>query len=100
MHLRAVSFRRRVDAGGHELPGKADGGSVGRWPGSRPHVVAAANGTPKSTATCPVAARPRCGSKVLDREDLAPAGLMHATGDHQRLVDHPAALADVLDLGV
>ena len=33
-------------------------------------------------------------------EDLAPAGLVHAMRDHQRLVDHAAAVADLLDLGV
>ena len=33
-------------------------------------------------------------------EDLAPAGLVHAVRDHQRLVDHAAAVADLLDLGV
>ena len=33
-------------------------------------------------------------------EDLAPAGLVHAVRDHQRLVDDAAAVADLLDLGV
>ena len=40
------------------------------------------------------------GLADIDREDLAPAGLMDAVGDHQRLVDHAAAVADLLDLGV
>ena len=40
------------------------------------------------------------GLADIDAEDLAPAGLVHAVGDHQRLVDHPAAVADLLDLGV
>ena len=40
------------------------------------------------------------GFADIDREDLAPAGLMHAVRDHQRLVDHPAAVAHLLDLRV
>ena len=40
------------------------------------------------------------GLADIDREDLAPAGLMDAVRDHQRLVDHAAAVADLLDLGV
>ena len=40
------------------------------------------------------------GLADIDREDLPAAGLMHAMRDHQRLVDHPAAVADLLDLGV
>jgi hypothetical protein len=31
---------------------------------------------------------------------LRPAGLVHAVRDHQRLVDHAAAVADLLVLGV
>jgi len=37
---------------------------------------------------------------VLRDEDLAPPGLMHAVRDHQRLVDHAAAVAHLLDLGI
>jgi hypothetical protein len=40
------------------------------------------------------------GLADVEGEDLAPAGLMPAMGDHQRRVDHPAAAADLLDLGV
>ena len=40
------------------------------------------------------------GLADVDREDLAPAALMHAVGDDERLVDHAAAVADLLDLGV
>jgi hypothetical protein len=40
------------------------------------------------------------GLADVDREDLAPAGLVHAVRDHQRLVDHPATVAHLLDLGV
>ena len=40
------------------------------------------------------------GLADVDGEDLAPAGLVDAVGDHQRLVDHAAAVADLLDLGV
>jgi hypothetical protein len=40
------------------------------------------------------------GLADVDRQNLAPAALMHAVGDHQRLVDHAAAVADLLDLGV
>ena len=40
------------------------------------------------------------GLADVDAQDLAPAGLMHAMRDHQRLVDHAAAVADLLDLGV
>ena len=40
------------------------------------------------------------GLADIDREDLAPTGLMHAVRDHQRLVDYAPAVADLLDLGV
>ena len=40
------------------------------------------------------------GLADIDREDLAPAGLVHAVRDHQRLVDDAAAVADLLDLRV
>ena len=40
------------------------------------------------------------GLADVDREDLAAAGLMHAMGDDERLGDHAAAVADLLDLGV
>jgi hypothetical protein len=40
------------------------------------------------------------GLADIDREDLPSAALMHTMGDHERLVDHPAAVADLLDLGV
>ncbi len=40
------------------------------------------------------------GLADIDREDLAPARLMHAMRDHERLVDHAAAVADLLDLGI
>ena len=33
------------------------------------------------------------GLADVDAEDLAPAGLVHAVGDHHALVDHPAAVA-------
>jgi hypothetical protein len=40
------------------------------------------------------------GLADVDAQDLAAAGLVHAVRDHQRLVDHPAAVADLLHLGV
>src|SRR5215217_3932383 len=40
------------------------------------------------------------GLADIDGEDLAPPALMHAMRDHQRLVDHAAAVAHLLDLGV
>ena len=40
------------------------------------------------------------GLTDVDADDLPAAGLVHAIGDHQRLVAHPAGLADPLDLGV
>ena len=40
------------------------------------------------------------GLAHVQADDLAAAGLVHAVGDHQRLVAHPARLADPLDLGV
>ena len=40
------------------------------------------------------------GLADVDAEDLAPARLVHAVGDHDRLADHAAAVADLLDLGV
>jgi hypothetical protein len=40
------------------------------------------------------------GLADIDREDLAAAALMDAVGDHQRLVDHPAAVADLLELRI
>src|SRR5215217_6250701 len=40
------------------------------------------------------------GLADIDGEDLAPAGLVHAMRDHQRLVDHAAAVAHLLDLRV
>jgi hypothetical protein len=40
------------------------------------------------------------GLADVDREDLAPPGLMHAMRDHERLGDHAAASADLLDLRV
>ena len=40
------------------------------------------------------------GLADIDREDLAAARLMDAVRDHQRLVDHAAAVADLLDLRV
>jgi hypothetical protein len=40
------------------------------------------------------------GLADIDREDLAAAGLMNAMRDHQRLVDHAAAVADLLDLRI
>ena len=61
------------------------------------------------TPTRPRATRPRrnsvqnasvSASPTSMREDLAAAGLVDAVRDHQRLVDHAAAVADLLDLGV
>ena len=40
------------------------------------------------------------GLADVDREDLAPPGLMHAVRDDQRLGDDAAAVADLLHLGV
>src|SRR5829696_4129716 len=40
------------------------------------------------------------GLADVDGEDLAPPALMHAVGDDERLVDHAAAVADLLDLGI
>src|SRR4051812_30947059 len=40
------------------------------------------------------------GLADVDREDLAPPALMHAVGHDERLVDHAAAVADLLDLGI
>ena len=40
------------------------------------------------------------GLADIDREDLAAARLVDAVRDHQRLVDHPPAVADLLDLRV
>ncbi len=40
------------------------------------------------------------GLADVDAEDLAPARLVHAVGDHDRLADHAAAVADLLDVGV
>jgi len=40
------------------------------------------------------------GFADVDREDLASPALMDAVGDDERLVDHAAAVADLLDLGV
>src|SRR5215210_3372410 len=40
------------------------------------------------------------GLADMDRENLAAAGLVDAVGDHQRLGDDAAAVADLLDLGV
>ena len=40
------------------------------------------------------------GLADVEAENLAAAGLMDAVGDHQRLGDHAAAVADLLDLGV
>jgi hypothetical protein len=37
------------------------------------------------------------GLADIDAKDLAPAGLVHPVGDDQRLVDHAAAVADLLD---
>ena len=61
------------------------------------------------TPTRPRLTRPRrnsvqnasvSASPTSMREDLAPAGLVDAVRDHQRLVDDAAAVADLLDLGV
>src|SRR4051794_16815943 len=40
------------------------------------------------------------GLADVDREDLAPPGLMNAMRDHQRLADDAPAVAHLLDLGV
>src|SRR5829696_864259 len=40
------------------------------------------------------------GLADVDRVNLPPPGLVNAVGDHQRLVDHAAAVTDLLDLGV
>jgi Histidine kinase-like ATPase domain len=40
------------------------------------------------------------GLPDIDREDLAPAGLMDTMRDHERLVDDAPAVAHLLDLGV
>jgi hypothetical protein len=40
------------------------------------------------------------GLADVDGEDLATAALVNAVRDDQRLVDHAAAVADLLDLGV
>src|SRR3954451_3430076 len=40
------------------------------------------------------------GLADVNREDLAPAGLVDGVGDGQRLVDHAAAVADLFDLRV
>jgi hypothetical protein len=40
------------------------------------------------------------GLADIDRENLASAGVVDAVRDHQRLVDHAPAGADLLDLGV
>jgi hypothetical protein len=40
------------------------------------------------------------GLADVQTDDLAPAGLVHAVGDHQGLVAYPAWLADPLHLGV
>src|SRR5215210_7339776 len=40
------------------------------------------------------------GLADVDREDLAAAGLVDAVRDHERLVDHAAAVSDLLDLGI
>jgi len=40
------------------------------------------------------------GLADVDPDGLTAAGLVHAVGDHQRLVAHPARLADPFDLGV
>jgi len=40
------------------------------------------------------------GLADIDGQDLPASGLMDAMRDHQRLVDHPPAIADLLHLGV
>jgi hypothetical protein len=40
------------------------------------------------------------GLPDVDADDLPPAGVVHAVGDDQCLAAHPAAVADLLDLGV
>jgi hypothetical protein len=40
------------------------------------------------------------GLPDVQTDHLSPAGLVHAVGDHQRLVAHPTRLADPLHLGV
>ena len=40
------------------------------------------------------------GLADVDADHLAPARLVHAVGDHQRLLAHAAGLAHPLDLGV
>src|SRR3954447_19596954 len=61
------------------------------------------------TPARPRATRPRrklgperfgLGLADIDAQDLAAAGLVHAVRDHQRLVDHAPASADLLQLGV
>jgi hypothetical protein len=40
------------------------------------------------------------GFADVQADDLAPAGLVHGMRDDNRLARHPAAVADLLDLGV
>jgi hypothetical protein len=40
------------------------------------------------------------GLTDVQTNDLPPSGLVHAVGDHQRLVAHPTGFADPFDLGV
>src|SRR4051794_14959482 len=40
------------------------------------------------------------GLADVEADDLAPPGLMHGVRDHDALARHPAAVADLLDLGV
>jgi hypothetical protein len=58
--------------------------------------------SPRSDQVAQEVAPERLGLGLADiqAEDLAPAGLVHAVRDHQRLVDHAAAVAHLLDLGV
>ena len=57
---------------------------------------------PRATRTAEEVGPKRLGLGLADveAENLAPAGLVHAVRDHQRLVHDAAAVADLLDLRV
>jgi hypothetical protein len=59
-------------------------------------------GQPAGAQAAQELAPERAGLGLADvqADDLAAAGLVHAIGDHQRLLAHPAGLADAFDLGV
>jgi hypothetical protein len=64
---------------------------------AQPHAVQAP-GTQAPEELAPEALG--LGLAHVQADHLTPARLMHAVGDHQRLVAHPARLADPLHLGV